>query len=129
MSFLRRIFAINRVNFSYRMDKFPYFSMIFPSYSREPFVTGDYADGEIYPLDEASELGQAILRERWLNVTTAEQADWRALLRVPTVRFVGTVISSRRQQVELTVCFQQPHPVYGLYASISITLARFQRFL
>ena len=103
--------------------------MILPSYSQEPFTSLDYDDGEIYRLDPESRLGQSLLRERWLNMSSADQAYWHNLLRSPAMRFVGTVISSRRQQVEITMCFHEPQPGVGLYATVCVTLAQFHRFL
>ena len=103
--------------------------MILPSYSREPFSSQDYDDGEIYPLDDESRLGQALLRERWLNMDSSEQAYWLGLMRSPSARFVGTIVSSRRRQVELTLCFRDPQPRVGLFATVCVTLAQFQRFV
>ena len=103
--------------------------MILPSYSREPFTSADYLDGEIYRLEEESILGQAILCERWLNMTTAEQSRWVNLMRSPVTRFAGTILSPNRQQVELTLCFYRPLPEIGMHATVCITLAQFQRFL
>ena len=103
--------------------------MILPSYSREPFVSADYSDGEIYRLDEGSVLGQAILCERWLNMTSAEQSYWVNLARSAAVRFVGTVLSSSRQQVELTLIYPESSPQAETYIHFCVSLPNFRRFL
>ena len=107
-----------------------YFRMIIPSLSTRELSAGEYHDGELHCLHATSRtvLKTALLGEPWLNVSDDTRNHWLALMRSPSVRFVGTVISRPRQQVEVSVVFSQPHPVYGGVGSICVTLSHFSRF-
>ena len=100
------------------------------SMSTEPLSSGEYSDGEIYSLwaPERVILMHAILTEPWLNMSAETRKNWLILIQSPYVRFVGTVLSRARQQVEITIVFHQPHPVHGCITELCVSLIEFQRF-
>ena len=104
--------------------------MVAPSLSKLPLGTNDYCDGEVYDLydRDRQELCSAIMTELWLNVSPNFQQYWLSVIRSDLVRFVGTVVSRSRCQVEITVRFRSPHALHGHMSSFCITLERFNRF-
>ena len=104
--------------------------MVVPSLSKQPLGANDYCDGEIYDLYDINrrELCAAILEELWLNVSPDFQHHWLSIIQSSLVRFVGTVVSRSRCQVEITVRFKAPHAVHGHMSSFCISLDRFNRF-
>ena len=91
----------------------------------------DYEDGQIYQLIPGSILDQAIRNEPWLNMTDHNRRRWLRLINGNNVAFVGTVISARRRQVELSVMIvvdpNQPNNRWCVQTMI--TLADFDRFI
>ena len=104
--------------------------MVTPSLSTRRLRTGDYDDGELYDLhaEERVVLKQALLTEPWVNVSEDTRVHWLNLMHSSNTRFVGTVISRPRRQIEISVIFSRPHPVYGGMGSICVTLSDFFRF-
>ena len=78
-----------------------------PSMSLSPLKDGEYDDGEVYRIDFTRGIGQAIAEEEWLNVPAEHQRYWLAVMRSSRCRFIGTVISRVRGQVELTIIFRE----------------------
>ena len=99
-----------------------------PSYSKTPFGTGDYTDGEIKPLLPSSLLWQALLQETWLNWSLEHQRMWKWKLQQP-LKFIGTVMSSSRMQVEITLIYQDNTGNSSGIETVTVTLADFSRFL
>ena len=102
---------------------------ITPSMSMKELGDHEYDDGELYPLTPTNALGRAITSERWLNVAPACQSYWLAEISSPRVKFVGTVLSRVRQQVELHVIYYDRSGNTGHQRSFCITLENFGRFL
>ena len=104
--------------------------MIVPSLSTRDLSDGEYHDGELHCLHSADRvvLKHALLWEPWLNVSDDTRNHWLALMHSSNARFVGTIISRPRQQIEISVVFAQPHPVYGGVGTICVTLSQFSRF-
>ena len=98
------------------------------SYSQLPLDTGDYDDGEVYPLLPNSTLWHALMDELWLNWSLEQQNLWKWKLQQPS-RFVGTVLSRNRQQVEITLIYQDNTGNATGMDTVTVTLANFQRFL
>ena len=100
------------------------------SLSTLPLRGGDFDDGEIYALDlpSRSTLRQAILSEIWLNMALETQQYWLELMSSSNVRFLGTVVSHVRRQVEITIVFTEAHPIYSGMVAFCISLAAFHRF-
>ena len=100
-----------------------------PTLSQKGFVDGDYDDGEVRALIVGSKLWEALHSEIWLNCSPTTQEHFRQLMLKPTY-FMGTVVSTKRQQVELTVVplvSQTKGP--GNLEEISISLDNVARFL
>ena len=104
--------------------------MVRPSMSPRPLNGTDYVDGEIYDLNLPSRaiLREALLNEQWANMSTYSRQHWLGLMFSSTVRFVGTVLSPIRRQVEITIVFEQRHPVYGRIVAFCVTPFDFHRF-
>ena len=100
-----------------------------PCYDVSSLKTGEYEFGEVIRLNPNSVLGTALLSEPWLNWSSEAQRRWKSIMRLPEIRFVGTVLSATRQQVEVTIISHQHVPTMGLHAEFCVTLADFQRFL
>lgn len=99
------------------------------SMSLERLSDDQYDDGELYRLDIASPLGQALLSERWLNLPLNQQLYWLSEVYSPRVKFVGTVLSRVRAQVELTFIYRDSIGNTGHQVSFCVSLPNFQRFL
>ena len=97
------------------------------SYSQLPFGTGDYNDGEIHPLLVGSTLWQALVNELWLNWSLSQQDMWKWRLQQP-LKFVGTVLSHTRQQIEITMVYQDNTGISSGMDTVTVTLANFSRF-
>ena len=102
---------------------------IAPSMSLRELGDDEYDDGEVYGLTLTTPLGRAITSERWLNMDPARQAFWLNEISTPRVKFVGTVLSPQRQQVELTVIYYDSAGNTGHRVSFCITLNDFNRFI
>ena len=104
--------------------------MTVPCLSTRALGDNDYVDGQIYDLFAVtrSVLKDAILGEQWINMSWETRQQWISLMFSPTVRFVGTVVSRSRQQVEVSVMFRTWHPVHGAMVSFVLTLGDFHRF-
>ena len=100
-----------------------------PSMSLRELGDDEYLDGELYGLSLANPLGRAITSERWLNMPEARQSFWLNEFSSPRVKFVGTVLSPMRQQVELTVLYYDSAGNTGHKVSFCITLNDFNRFM
>ena len=98
------------------------------SMSLQELTGNQYDDGEIYPLDITSPLGQALLLEQWLNLPSSHQAYWISEMYSPRVKFVGTVLSRVRQQVELTYVYRDSIGNTGHRVSFCVSLPDFSRF-
>lgn len=88
-----------------------------------------YDDGELYRLDLSNPLGQALLAERWLNMPLNHQTYWLSELYSPRIKFVGTVLSRVRKQVELTYIYHDRIGNTGHQVSFCVSLPNFSRFL
>ena len=97
------------------------------SYGTHPLGDDEYSDGEVYPLDQTSELGRALLEEPWLNMTSAQREKWVGMILNGQCRFVGTVWSNIRLQVELTLIFTDSS-LYGGSVTFCVTLSNPHRF-
>jgi len=104
--------------------------MLSPSMSSRPLDGSEYTDGEIYDIDTPSRalLRIALIDEPWANMSDLSRQTWLDLMFSDATRFVGTVLSAVRAQVEVTIVFNQPHPQYGGMVAFCVTLFRFQRF-
>ena len=99
------------------------------SMSQAPLDSEDFSDGQIHPLIAGSELWLAITTETWLNCSEATRQRILQAMLVPH-NFVGTIISSSRRQVELTVVIKDPETKQSLdMHQLCLTLANFHRFL
>ena len=100
-----------------------------PCLSSRPLLGSEYTDGQIYDLhlDERSALKMALLQENWINLADS-QPHWIDLMQSDQVKFVGTIVSVRRQQIQVTIIFKQLHPVYGGLVEFCVTLLNFRRF-
>ena len=97
------------------------------SFSLSPLGDNEYDDGEVYRLDQTTELGRAIMHEQWLNMTTRHRSYWLSVINSGRCRFVGTVWSSVRRQVELTLIFNDS-TFLGGSTVFCITLSNPSRF-
>ena len=96
--------------------------------SQDELGDDEYEDGELYVLSLATPLGRAITSERWLNVDQTVQAFWLNEMASPRVKFIGTVLSRVRQQVELSIIYYDGAGNTGQKRSFCISLADFGRF-
>ena len=103
--------------------------MLKPCYDTASLKTGEYDYGEIIRLDPNSTLGVALLNETWLNWSAIDQDRWKLIMGLPEIRFMGTILSPVRQQIEVTIISRQPIPTMGVHAEFCVTLADFHRFL
>ena len=99
-----------------------------PSLSREPFGDGDYDDGEIKELRPGSPLWHALTGEPWLNWPYEHQCMWKLRMRQP-LKFLGTILSPVRQQIEVTLIYQDNVGCSAGMDTVTVTLSEFQRFL
>ena len=99
------------------------------SMSLKQLSDNEYDDGELYQLDVSNSLGQALLSERWLNLPLQHQIYWLSEVYSPRVKFVGTVLSRVRQQVELTYIYHDSIGNTGHQVSFCVSLPDFHRFL
>ena len=104
--------------------------MVVPSLRTRPLQESEYCDGEVYDINEPNrqELKQAIMTEIWMNVSSESRHYWLLMIESDLVRFVGTVVSRTRCQIELTLVFKRRHSVHGSMHSFCITLSDFRRF-
>ena len=104
--------------------------MVTPSLSTRRLGDNEYHDGELHDLhsEDRAILKHALLYEPWVNVSEETKTYWLNLIYSANTRFVGTVISRPRQQIEVSVIFSRPHPVHGGMGSICVTLSHFARF-
>ena len=100
-----------------------------PCLSSRPLLGSEYTDGQIYDLhsEERSELKAALLNEEWINLAESREG-WLGLMLSGQVKFVGTIVSVRRQQVQVTIIFKESHPVFGGLVEFCVTLMNFHRF-
>ena len=99
------------------------------SMSQSPLTSEDFHDGEIHPLIVGSVLWNALTTETWLNCSEATRDQILQAMLVPC-NFVGTIISTSRRQVELTVIIKDPQTKQSLgMHQLCLTLADFHRFL
>ena len=98
--------------------------VILGSFSTARLGDGEYEFGEIVSLAETPVLTQALLNERWENHNLVAEAHWKAVIQSDRVRFVGTVLSDVRRQIELTVVFRDPERV----ETFCVTLGNYNRF-
>ena len=98
--------------------------VILGSFSTARLGDGEYEFGEILSLVETPILTEALLHERWENHDLAAEAYWKATIQSDRVRFVGTVLSDVRRQIELTVVFREPERV----ETFCVTLGDYNRF-
>ena len=98
------------------------------SMSVQRLTDNQYEDGEIYQLDPSSALGQALLSEQWLNIPSDHRIYWLSEMYSPRVKFVGTVLSQMRQQVELTFIYRNSIGNTGHEVSFCVSLENFSRF-
>ena len=98
-----------------------------PSYSKAPFGTGDYDDGEIKELRTGSSLWHALTGEPWLNWSLTEQFEWKLKMQRP-LKFLGTVVSVPRQQIEVTLIYQDPAGNSTGMETVTVSLLDFHRF-
>ena len=98
--------------------------------SPRPLSGADYHDGEIYDwnLPSRAILRDALLNEHWANMSECSRLHWLGIINSSSVRFVGTVISRTRLQVEITIVFDRPHPVYDDMVAFCVTPLAFHRF-
>ena len=101
----------------------------FQSMSLQPLTDNQYDDGELHQLNPTNALGQSLLSERWLNLPLSHQTYWTSEMYSPRVKFVGTVLSSVRQQVELTFIYRDSIGNTGHQVSFCVSLSNFSRFL
>ena len=104
--------------------------MLSPSMSSRPLDGSEYTDGEVYDINTPGRalLRNALIEESWVNMSESSRQAWLDLMFSDMVRFVGTVLSAVRSQVEITIVFNEPHPLYGGMVSFCVTLFRFWRF-
>ena len=102
--------------------------IVIPSMSDAELGDHEYEDGELYPLTLTNALGRAITSERWLNIEQARQSFWLTEMQSPNVKFIGTVLSRVRQQVELNIIYYDSAGNTGRKYSFCITLEDFGRF-
>ena len=90
----------------------------------------EYRDGEVHDLNAPNRavLRTALMQEDWLNMSDATRRYWLQLMTSESVRFVGTVISLVRSQIEITIVFSEAHPLYPGMVSFCVTLSNFWRF-
>ena len=103
--------------------------MLEPCYDTSSLKDGEYENGEIIRLDPESALGVALLSEVWLNWPLDAQRRWKSIMVLPDIRFVGTIMSPVRQQIEVTIVSRQHVPGMGIHAEFCVTLSNFQRFV
>ena len=98
------------------------------SMSIQRLTDNQYDDGEIYQMDPSSDLGRALLSEPWLNMPSNHRDYWISEMYSPRVKFVGTVLSQMRQQVELTYIYRDSIGNTGHEVAFCVSLANFSRF-
>ena len=100
-----------------------------PCLSSKPLLGSEYTDGQIHDLhsEGRSELKAALLTEEWINLAESREG-WIRLMLSEQAKFVGTIVSVRRQQVQVTIIFKQLHPVFGGLVEFCVTLVDFRRF-
>ena len=91
--------------------------------STDPLHVYDYAINPTTELDPESELGRAILGERWTNMCLLQQQLWVSRLEKGVI-MCNVTISRSRRQIELEI---ELHP--RDYVSFCICLNNFDRFL
>ena len=100
-----------------------------PSMSIRRLTSGEYESNEMTPISLTTPLGRAIVNEEWLNMEPSQQEYWLRELSSLHVEYAGTIISSVRKQVELTLIYRDTALNHGHQVSFCITLADFERFL
>ena len=100
-----------------------------PSYSTAPLGDNEYEDGELVPISSTTVLGRAVMFDPWLNFTPAQHAFWLNEISSPQVKFVGTVLSAARKQVELHIIYRNQAGETSYEEKFCITLPGFERFL
>ena len=95
------------------------------SMSLTPLEDDEYEDGEVYPINFNTGIGKAIAEEEWLNISDDHRNYWLAVMRSNRIRFVGTVLSKKRKQVEITIVFRDAQS--GM-VNFCITLEDIDRF-
>ena len=99
------------------------------SLSQRSFGSDEYEDGEIKKLVRGSQLWTALMSELWINCSPETQQHFRQMMLQPTY-FMGTVISTCRHQVELTIIpFEAGSTRPGSIQKIAVSLDDFGRFL
>ena len=93
------------------------------SRSLEPLCVYEYALNATVELNPETELGRAILSERWTNMCRLRQQLWLSLLEDGVIS-CNTTVSRARRQVELEI---ELHP--SQFISFCINLNDFERFL
>ena len=97
--------------------------------SQRPFSDGDYADGEIRPLEKGTPLWNALQSELWLNCSEETRQEYLNKLASPTY-FVGTLVSKTRGQVELTIIsLNSTNDGPGAISLLAISLDNVSRFI
>ena len=97
--------------------------------SQSAFTDRDYSDGEIYPLQPGSALWHALTSETWINCSPSTRDYYVSLLLAPHY-FSGTILSTSRHQVELTIIpFVNGSSDPGDVCAISVSLVNSHRFL
>ena len=90
---------------------------------------GEYENGELIPVSMTDPLVRAIMYEPWLNVPDGLRAHWLSEMSSPRIKFIGTVLSRVRKQVELTLIYRDQTGATSHQRSICISLSHFERFL
>ena len=99
------------------------------STSQLPLKEDEYGSGEIVALTRTPILTRALFNERWLNISEETQEYWLSVIRSGSLRFVGTILSETRQQVELTLIYPESSPQAETYIHFCVSLPDFRRFL
>ena len=94
------------------------------SFCVKPLGDDEYENGTIVPLTETPVLTLALLTERWENFDQNDETHWKSVIQSDAPRFVGTVLSDVRRQVEITVVYRSPHRV----VTFCVTLGDYSRF-
>ena len=97
--------------------------------SCQPLKENEYNDGEIVALNRTPMLQAALMTERWLNMPEGLQNHWLRTIRSGVLRFVGTILSEVRQQVEVTLIYPEDSPQTETYIHFCVSLPNFRRFL
>ena len=94
------------------------------SFSTAKLGDDEYDDGTLVPLSETPLLATALLNERWENFSLSEETHWKSVIRSNLLRFVGTVLSDVRRQVEVSLIYREPYKI----ESFCVTLGNYGRF-